>query len=111
MLAVPVARFVLVAGATRQNRAETLNSLRDAFLIGGPLALLLATLAGYLLAGAALRPVEAMRRRAAAITAATPGARLPVPTARDEISRLAVTINDMLERLEVAFRHERRFVA
>jgi signal transduction histidine kinase len=36
---------------------------------------------------------------------------LPVPAARDEISRLATTINEMLERLEVAFRHERRFVA
>src|SRR5205085_12035881 len=53
----------------------------------------------------------AMRRRAAAITAATPGARLPVPPAHDEISRLAETINDMLGRLEAAFRHERRFVA
>ncbi len=49
MLAVPLPRFVLVAGATRENRAEILSSLRDAFLIGGPLALLLASLAGYLL--------------------------------------------------------------
>jgi two-component system, OmpR family, sensor kinase len=102
---------VLVVGKSLGSRDETLNGLRHEFLLAAPLALLLATLAGYLLAGAALRPVEAMRRRAAAITAATPGARLPVPAARDEISRLANTINDMLERLEVAFRHERRFVA
>jgi signal transduction histidine kinase len=102
---------VLVAGKSLASRDETLDRLRHEFLLAAPLTLLLATLAGYLLAGAALRPVEAMRRRAAAITAATPGARLPVPAARDEISRLANTINDMLERLEVAFRHERRFVA
>ena len=40
MLAVPAGTRVLVAGATRENRAETLSSLRDAFVIGGPLALL-----------------------------------------------------------------------
>jgi two-component system OmpR family sensor kinase len=102
---------VLVVGKSLASRDETLDRLLHEFLFSAPLALLLATLAGYLLAGAALHPVEAMRRRAAAITAATPGARLPVPAARDEISRLATTINDMLARLEDALRHERRFVA
>ena len=111
MLAVPVARFVLVAGATRQNRAETLNSLRDAFLIGGPLALLLASLAGYLLAGAALRPIELMRRRAAAISAASLDERLPVPAPGDEVSRLGETLNEMLARIEGGLARERRFVA
>ena len=52
-----------------------------------------------------------MRRKASAISAATPGNRLPVPPARDEVSRLAETLNEMLERLETAFEHERRFVA
>jgi signal transduction histidine kinase len=59
LLAVPLGGDVLVSGVTRENRAETLNSVRDAFLIGGPVALSLAALAGYLLAGAALRPFEA----------------------------------------------------
>ena len=65
MLAVPLKgrNAVLVVGATRENRAETLSSLRRAFLIGGPIALLLASLGAYLLAGAALRPIEAMRDR------------------------------------------------
>ena len=66
---------------------------------------------GYGLAAAALRPVEAMRARAEAISASTPGARLPEPAGRDEISRLAETLNEMLARLEAAFEHERRFVA
>jgi len=102
---------VVVIGRSLASRAESLERLRHEFLFSAPLALLVATFAGYLLAGAALRPVEAMRRRAAAITASTPGARLPVPPARDEISRLAETINEMLERLEAAFEHERRFVS
>jgi len=63
LLAVPVSGQVLVTGVTRENRAETLSSVRQAFLIGGPVALLLAALAGFALAGAALRPFEAGVRR------------------------------------------------
>src|SRR5262249_36390012 len=63
LLAVPVSGQVLVTGVTRENRAETLSSVREAFLIGGPVALLLAALAGFALAGAALRPFEAGVRR------------------------------------------------
>ena len=111
LLAVPVGGNVLVVGRPLAGRDESLDRLQHEFLLAAPLALVLATLAGYLLAGAALRPVEAMRRRAAAITAATPGKRLPVPPGGDEISRLAETLNDMLGRLEAAFQHERRFVA
>jgi signal transduction histidine kinase len=51
-----------------------------------------------------------MRRRAAAITARTPERRLPVPAAKDDMSRLALTLNDMLARLAAALEHERRFV-
>jgi two-component system, OmpR family, sensor kinase len=111
MLAVPLPRFVLIAGATRENRAETLNSLRDAFLIGGPLALLLASFAGYVLAGAALRPIEAMRRRAAAVSTASLDERVPVPETNDEVSRLGETLNAMLARIESGVARERRFAA
>lgn len=111
MIAVPLAGEVLVAGATRENRAEILASLRDAFLIGGPLALLLASFAGYLLAGAALRPIEAMRRRAAEISTSSLDERLPVSDGRDEVARLGRTLNAMLARLEAGLARERRFVA
>jgi heavy metal sensor kinase len=111
LLATPAAGDVLVVGRSLAGRGESLDRLQHEFLLAAPLALVLATFAGYLLAGAALRPVEAMRRRAAAITAATPGSRLPVPPGGDEISRLAETLNDMLGRLEAAFQHERRFVS
>jgi two-component system OmpR family sensor kinase len=102
---------VLVVAQTLGPREDALHRLARELVLGGPAALALAILAGYLLAAAALRPVEAMRRRAAAITASTPGTRLPVPSGRDEVSKLAETLNDMLQRLEAAFEHERRFVA
>ena len=103
--------LVLVVGATRQNRAETLASFRNELLIAGPLALLLACGVGYLLAGLSLRQVESMRRRAAAISPATPGERLPVPPTGDELERLGATLNEMLDRLEAALERERDFVA
>jgi two-component system OmpR family sensor kinase len=102
---------VLVAARSLEPHDETLDNLLRELAIAGPLALLLAALAGYGLAAAALRPVEAMRARAQEISASTPGARLPRPKARDEISRLAETLNAMLARLEGALAHERRFVA
>lgn len=113
MLAVPVPgqRQALVVARSLESREETLHRLLRELLIAGPLGLLLASLGGYLLAAAALRPVEAMRRRARVISAQTPGQRLPVPPANDEISRLAETLNTMLDRLEAAFAHERRFLA
>ena len=115
MLALPVqrgqSRLVLVVGATRANRTETLLSLRNAFLIGGPLALILASLAVYGIAGAALRPIEAMRRRAADISASSLDDRLPVPPGGDEVSRLGETLNEMLTRIGDGLARERRFVA
>ena len=62
LLAGPVDGKVLAVGATLSNNSETLASLRDVLLIAGPVALVLASLAGYLLAGLSLRPVERMRR-------------------------------------------------
>jgi len=88
-----------------------LASLLALMLVVGPLALLLAAFAGYRLAGAALRPVESMRREAAEISSETSGRRLPVPEARDEVRRLGETLNEMLERLDEGLLRERRFVA
>lgn len=104
-------RGVLVVGATRENRAEALRSLRTELLLVGPVALVLATAVGYALAGAGLRAVEAMRRRAAAISGERPGERLPVQTTGDELQRLGTTLNEMLARLDDALERERGFVA
>ncbi len=111
VLAVPVPNGgAIVVARSLAERDDALDRISRELLIAGPLAVLLASLAGYALAAAALRPVEAMRRRAAVVSASAPGT-LPVPPARDEISRLAITLNEMLTRLQASFEHERRFVA
>jgi signal transduction histidine kinase len=111
MLATPVDGRVLVVGATRENRAEALRNLREELLIAGPIALLLATALGYLLAGSGLRAVEHMRMRAEQISADWPAERLPVPRTGDELQRLGETLNAMLGRLQSAVAREREFVA
>jgi two-component system, OmpR family, sensor kinase len=114
LLAVPVdtgdGELVAVVGSSLGDRNEALDNLATLLLIGGPIALLLASLAGYTAAGAALRPVEEMRQRAAAISAGGPDGRLPVPPANDELRRLGRTLNEMLDRIEVTLERERRFV-
>ena len=111
IFARPGDRGVVVVGASLDDRDEALTSFVRRLGLGGPIALLLASIAGYLLAGATLRPVEAMRRRAAEISATVDGRRLPEPAGDDEIARLARTLNAMLARLEAGLERERRFAA
>lgn len=115
LLAVPVdargQKLVVVVGTSTEARNESLTDLAQLLLIGGPVALILASLAAYGVAAAALKPVEAMRSQAAEISAAKPNKRLPVPPTHDEVARLGTTLNEMLERLGEALEHERAFVA
>jgi two-component system, OmpR family, sensor kinase len=111
MLARPADGRVVVVGATREDRSEALGSLKDVLLIGLPVALLVAALAAYGVARAALRPVSAMRSEAAEISRLGSGRRLPVPPGGDELSELGATLNEMLERLDRSAERERGFVA
>ena len=112
VLAVPSTsgKTVVVVARSLAPRANSLEHLRHELILFLPLALLAACLGGYALTARALRPVELLRRRAGAVTAERQTL-LPVPPSGDEISRLATTLNDMLERLHAAVEHERRFVA
>lgn len=104
--------YTVIVGASLEQRELALADLGRVLLVGGPIALLLAALAGYGVAVGALRPVEHMRRRAAELFAAgQTGERLPVPPARDEIAGLGTTLNAMLARIELAFERERAFTA
>lgn len=111
LLVRPVGEGFLVVGASREDADEALAALRNQLLIAGPLALAVAGGLGYLVAGGGLRPIERMRARAATISVRTAGERLPVPAADDELRRLALTLNEMIERLDDGLQRERRFVA
>ncbi len=102
---------IVVVGAPLDDRDETLTNLRRLILVGGPIALVLASLAGFGVASGALRPVEAMRKRAAGISGETPGQRLPTSPANDEVRRLGDTLNEMLGRIDKTLERERAFVS
>lgn len=102
---------VVVVGQSLVNRDDALRDVRNSFAIGGPLAVLVASVVGFWLARLGLRPVEEMRRTAGDISARRTGRRLPLPQADDEIRRLGETLNDMLDRLERSFERERSFVS
>ncbi|MFI5934220.1 sensor histidine kinase [Actinoplanes sp. NPDC051494] len=107
-----------VSGVRTVLVAESLDTVDDAteailaaLLAGMPLLALVVGAATFVFVGRTLRPVEAMTRRAATITATNLHARLPVPVAEDEIAALAATMNTMLNRIETASAAQRRFVA
>jgi len=95
---------------------ETLDHLRNLLLISGLAGVLLAALGGWFLAGRALRPVGRITQTAADIaesptTERSLATRLIVPTTGDELARLAATFNRMLDRIQIAFATQRRFIA
>jgi two-component system OmpR family sensor kinase len=103
-------QYIVVVGASLDETAEALKSLLVQELLGLGGALLASSVGGYLVAGVALRPVEAMRRRAEEITSDA-DQQLPVPAVDDEIGRLGRTLNAMLLRLGQAQAAERRAIA
>ena len=89
--------------------AEFMSTFREtltAFVIG---AAMLSGLLGWLAVRRGLAPVRAMRDRAAKVTASRLDERLPVDTVPVEFADLAVTLNEMLERLEHAFQRISEF--
>ena len=114
LLAVPThaqgQRLLVVVGASLGDRTRTLQAFQTELAVGGPIVILIVSAGGYLLAGAALRPVERMRRAAEALTGKEHGD-LPLPAAHDEVHRLGITLNTLLASLRAAAARERRFVA
>ncbi|MGF6945173.1 sensor histidine kinase [Streptomyces auratus] len=100
------------AGAALAPEEDVVASVRDAMLIGLPLLLVVVAGVTWLVTRRALRPVEGIRGEMAAITASTDlSRRVPVPSSRDEIGRLARTTNETLAALELSVERQRRFVA
>jgi two-component system OmpR family sensor kinase len=104
-------KMVVVVGQSLEERDQALSNLTGVLLLGGPIALLLASLAGFALTGFSLRPVESMRRRAATISATDLDSRLPSAGGNDELGRLGRTLNEMLARIQEAVARERTFVS
>jgi signal transduction histidine kinase len=104
---------VVIAAVSYAQVSDSLTAVGRATVIGTPVLFLVFVLLTWLITGAALRPIEELRRGAQEITgtAIARGRTLPMPEARDEVHSLAVTLNDMLARLEAAQQRQRGFVS
>jgi two-component system, OmpR family, sensor kinase len=90
---------------------NTLSSILLEFLLIVPFVLIFGALGSYWLAARAFGPIQRLTRTAQQIEAEDLHQRVPVPRARDEVQNLALTFNEMIERLDKAFTQQRRFVA
>ena len=108
--ASPDGPLVVLAAQSLETVEESTAVVRELLLFGYPLVLVVVGLTSYWLTGRALAPVEAIRRRVASIDATALSARVPVPAGRDEIARLAQTMNSMLGRLQTSAEAQRQFV-
>jgi signal transduction histidine kinase len=103
---------IIIVGAPTHAVAESSETVGWLLLIAYPLLVAFLSAAAWLVVGWTLRPVEALRRSADQISAGGGSVGpLPVPDGDDEVHRLAVTLNDMLDRLEVGRARQRAFVA
>ena len=107
---VNASQVVVVVGASLEDVKAGQARLVRTMAIGGPLFVGLLTLSGWLLAGAALKPVRRMTNEAAAISSADLSHRLSIERSTHEIAHLGSTLNAMLDRLDSSFQRERTFV-
>ncbi|MEV6597799.1 ATP-binding protein [Actinoplanes sp. NPDC051346] len=107
----PDGRVTVLVARPTDELTQSVHLLRITLLVTFPPLVALLALVAWRVVGAALRPVEALRAGAEDITGGARPGRLPVPDSGDEIHRLAVTLNDMLHRLEAARARQRSFVA
>ncbi|SDI88942.1 Signal transduction histidine kinase [Frankineae bacterium MT45] len=111
VVGVPASDETVIVATSMAQVTRSVHLLRNAALLGVPIAVLAMALVTYWIVGVTIRPVRGLRAKAEAITAAgLADQRLPVPAAQDEIQRLAVTLNAMLDRLDSATSRQRTFV-
>lgn len=115
LVAQPVRRpdgvWLAIAGTNVHDTDDVVHDVAKALVIVGPLIVIVAAVGSWLLAGAALRPVERLRRDASALAASPQRGRLQVPATGDELAALADTLNELLERLQRSLVRQQEFVA
>jgi len=104
-------QFIIEVAAPYNQIESVLRGLLLTFALGLPLIVTLAIGGGYLLMRGALQPVDEIRQKAAGITSRNLSERLPVVRTGDELERLAIDLNRMIERLEESFHQINRFSA
>lgn len=109
-VATPSGDYTVLVGGGSQAVEATARTVALLLACGAPIVIAGAATATFWLVRRSLRSVEAIRARVAEISASDLGQRVPVPDDHDEIAALAVTMNQMLSRIEAGHRAQQRFV-
>ena len=104
-------KFIVESGTPYRQIEVVLHGLLLTFAIYMPFIIFVAVGSGYWLMRRSLQPVDEITRRAEGITSTNLSERLPVIRTGDELERLSVSLNRMIERLDDAFQHINRFSA
>ncbi len=107
----PNGRVTIYAGEATEAVDDATQSMERILLIGLPLLVGLVAFTTWRVTGRALRPVEAIRSEVSAIGEGDLHRRVPVPPMKDEVGKLARTMNEMLGRLDEAADRQQRFVS
>ena len=102
---------VLEVGQSQDDVSDTLQALLLILAVAYPVTLAVASFGGVFLAGRVLTPIDSLTRLARRISAEDLSQRLDLDLPDDELGRLARTFDDMIERLDDAFRRQRQFTA
>lgn len=103
--------YTIAVAVSREPIAEAVSAVTMSMVIGIPLLAMVVAGTTWMVVSRALRPVMEIQREVSLITEQQLNRRVPQPIARDEISQLATTMNQMLERLDHSQRKQRQFVA
>lgn len=107
----PSARRSIIVAVPVNDIEQSQRVLRNTLLVTYPPLVVIMALIAWRVIGWTLRPVETLRSGAARISGSDQDERLAVPESADEIRALALTLNDMLDRLAAARGRQRAFVA
>jgi signal transduction histidine kinase len=106
----PEGRYTILVGEGSATIVSTVRNVAIVLALAAPVVIVVSGLATYLLVRRSMRSVDEIRSRVADISTSDLTGRVPVPASRDEIAALAVTMNEMLARIEAGHAAQQRFV-
>jgi signal transduction histidine kinase len=106
----PSGQYTVLVGGGSEAVEATARTVALLLACGAPIIIAVAGAATYWLVRRSLQSVDAIRSRVAEISTSDLAERVPVPSSRDEIAALAVTMNEMLARIEAGHRAQQRFL-
>ena len=109
-VATPSGDYTVIVGGGSETVEATARTVAIGLACGAPIIIAVAAAASYWLVRRSLQSVDAIRAQVAEISTSDLAERVPVPNSHDEIAALAVTMNEMLSRIEAGHRAQQRFL-